>query len=282
MLEFNEVVNLYYKIVNPMKNILVPIGTSPYSPETLQYAVDFASEFSSQLYVMEVFQVTAGAGSLANIGEKVAKSSKEHIKELIDKVDSKNVTIKMATYNGDLIDGLKEIHKELSIDLIIIAPRSNDIKEELYLGHTSGRIIKRTNIPTLIVPKGTIFKPFKSILTAFGSGVLKKKRVLDPLVTMKNKFRSKVNLLLVKNPGYSDDDLKINTSLLDISSQMTITEHANTYLGVLEHFQSQHPDLLCVFRRKRGFFKNLWEKNTILKSEFSARIPVLVLSFKKG
>ena len=68
---------------------------------------------------------------------------------------------------------------------------------------------------------------------------------------------------------------------MDISSQVTLTEHATTYLGVLEHFQLQHPDLLCVFRRKRGFFQNLWEKNTILKSEFSVRIPVLVLSVKK-
>jgi len=38
---------------------------------------------------------------------------------------------------------------------------------------------------------------------------------------------------------------------------------------------------LCVFRRKRGFFSNLLEKSTILKSEFHGSIPVLVLSVKK-
>lgn len=264
-----------------MKNILVPIGTSPDSHETLQYAVHFAREFGSQIYVMEVFSVTAMAGNLANIEEKVTKSSVEHLREVIEKVDAKGVEIKIATYNGDLIDGLREIDTELGIDLIIISPRSNDIKEELYLGHTSGRIIKRTDIPTLIVPKGTTFKPFKTILTAFASGVLKKRRILAPLVGIKEKFGAKVNLLLVKNPGYKEEDLKVNTALMDISTQMTITEHATTYLGVLEHFQSQHPDLLCVFRRKRGFFKSLWEKNTIPKSEFSVRIPVLVLSVKK-
>lgn len=265
-----------------MKNILVPIGTSPDAHETLQYAVDFASEFSSQIYVMEVFSVSIGAGrSLKNAEEKIEQSSKEHIKEVIANIDSKNVNIKMATYNGDLIDGLKEIDKELGIDLIIIAPRSNAIAEELFLGHTSGRIIKRTNIPTLIVPKGTTLKPLGTILTAFKSGVLKRKRILDPLVAIKEKFNAKVNLLLVKTPGYTDDDLKVNTALMDISSQLTLTENPTTYLGVLEHFQAQHPDLLCVFRRKRGFFKKLWEKNTILKSEFSSRVPVLVLSVKK-
>ena len=264
-----------------MNNILVPIGTSPDSHETLQYAVHFAKEFGSRVYVMEVFSVTALTGNLSNVEEKVAKSSKEHLREVIEKVDAHGVEIKIATYNGDLIDGLREIDAELGIDLIIISPRSNDIKEELYLGHTSGRIIKRTDIPTLIVPKGTVFKPFKSILTAFASGVLKKGKVLEPLIAIKNKFGSRVNLLLVKNPGYTEEDLKIDPALMDISTQLTITEHATTYLGVLEHFQVKHPDLLCVFRRKRGFFKNLWEKNTILKSEFSVRIPVLVLSVKK-
>ena len=264
-----------------MNNILVPIGTSPNAHETLQYAVDFAAQFSSSVYVMEVFSAKAGAGDLKNISGKVAESSKKHVKEVIEKVDSRNVDIKIATYNGDLVDGIKEIDKELGIDLIIIAPRCNDIKEELYLGHTTGRIVKRTDIPTLIVPRGTIFKPIKNILTAFKSGILTQRRILEPLKLIKKKFKSKVNLLLVKTSGYSDEDLKINTSLMDLCSQLTVTEHATTYLGVLEHFQSSNPDLLCVFRRKRGFFKNLWEKNAVLKSEFSVRIPVLVLSVKK-
>ncbi|NNE77484.1 MAG: universal stress protein [Pricia sp.] len=265
-----------------MKHILVPIGISPDAFHTLQYAVDFAAQFSSKIFVMEVFNVSVGAGkSLANVEQKVAESGKERIKEVIDKVDAKNVEIKIASYNGDITDGLIEIDEELGIDLIIIAPRSNDVSEELFLGNTSGRIVKRTDIPTLIVPRGSTLQPLRTILTAFKSGILKRTRILDPLIAIKNKFDAKVNLLMVKTPGYTDDDLKINTALMDISSQLTITEAPSTYLGVLEHFQSQHPDLLCVFRRKRGFFKSLWEKNTVPKSEFSSRIPVLVLSVKK-
>jgi hypothetical protein len=238
-------------------------------------------EFSSRVFVMEVFDVTSGAGSLRNISAEVEKSSKERLKEVIGKVDAKNIDIKIATYNGDLIDGLKEIDREIGIDLLVIAPRSNDIKEELYLGHTSGRMVKRTDIPTLIVPKGSVFSPYKTILTGFKSGVLKQKRILDPLIEIKKKFKAKVHLLLVKTPGYTDKDLQVNTALMDISSELTITEHATTYLGILERIQAHHPDLLCVFRRKRGVFTNLWEKNTIPKAEFSARIPVLVLSVKK-
>ncbi|MBT8298089.1 MAG: universal stress protein [Maribacter sp.] len=264
-----------------MINILVPIGTSPNANETLQYAVEFAADFSARVYVMEVFNVSAKAGSLANISEKVAKSGKERLKGVINQVDAKNVEIKIATYNGDLVDGIKQIDKELGIDIIILAPRSNDIQEGLYLGHTSGRIVKRTDIPALMVPKGTKYKPFKNILVAFKSGVLKRNRILEPLVAIQKKHDANVDLLLVKTPGYTDDDLKVNTALMDLCSKLTITENPTTYLGVMEHFQSKQPELLGVFRRKRGFFKNMWEKNTVLKSEFSVPIPVLVLSVKK-
>ena len=263
-----------------MKNILVPVGTSN-TGETLQYAVDFASEFSAQVFVMDVFSISAKTGNLGNVTEKVAKNNKERLMEVINKVDAKGAAIKIASYNGEITDGLKEIDKELGIDLIIIAPRSNDIREEVYLGNTTGKIIKKTNIPALVVPKGTVFKPFKTALTAFKSGILKKKRMLEPLLTIQEKFKTRVNLLLVKTPGYTDEDLQVNTALMDISSNLTISENATTYQGILEHFQSNNPDILIVFRRKRGFFKKLWEKSVILKSEFFVRRPVLMLRVKK-
>lgn len=264
-----------------MRNILVPVGNPESARETLQYAVQFAAAFGAQIYVMEVLTIGYVSEDLGQLREKAVESSQDRMRDLISKIRQDGVNIKIATYTGDIIDGLNELERELGIDLIIIASRSVEINEELYLGNTSGRIIKRTNIPTLIVPKGSVFAPYNNILTAFRSGVLKKKKVLAPLVAIKEKFGSSVSLLMVKTPNYTPDDLKINTALMDIASQVTMTEHATTYLGTLEHMQSHHPDLLCVFRRKRGFFSALWEKNTIRKSEFSARIPVLVLSVKK-
>ena len=58
-----------------MNNILVPVGTSPDSHETLQYAVDFASDFGAQIYVMDVFTVSTGAGALGKVTEKVAQTN---------------------------------------------------------------------------------------------------------------------------------------------------------------------------------------------------------------
>ena len=152
------------------------------------------------------------------------------------------------------------------------------IKEEVFLGKTTGKIIKQTSIPVLVVPTGYSFAPFTSVLTAFKSGIIQQKNVLKPLQQIKEKFNASVHLLLVKTPGYKDEDLILDKDLENLKTSAITTENATTYQGVLEKFESYSPDLLCVFRRKRGFFKKLWEKNTILKKEFYCTVPLLVLN----
>lgn len=265
-----------------MKKILVPIGTHPQSEKTLQYAVDFAQHIGAEIFVMTAFNSPMAAGNLSNVVGKIEKSNQEYLNNIIELVDQKGISIKTATYVGSVIEGLEAIDAKLGIDLIIIAPRSTDINEDLYLGNTTGSIIKKTDIPTLLVPRECEFTPIKKILTAFKSGIVTDSSILKPLLLIKAAFEANVNLLLVKTPNYTQEDLVVAPSLMDVSKKISITENQTTYMGVLEHFQGKKPDLLCVFRRKRGFFEKLWKKNTISKSEFWVKIPVLVLPSKKN
>ena len=87
-----------------------------------------------------------------------------------------------------------------------------------------------------------------------------------------------MNLLLVETPKYKEGDLDISEDLSKLITNTTKSKSQTTFQGVLEHYQNHNPDLLCVVRRKRGFFVKLWEDNTILKRDFhSTSIPVLVL-----
>ena len=134
------------------------------------------------------------------------------------------------------------------------------------------------NVPALIVPEGYVFKPVKTILMALKSAILKKKGALKPLQDIQKNFKSVVNLLLVKTPFYNKGDFDVSDDFSAIVTNITKTENATTFQGVLEHFQANSPDMLCVVRRKRGFFIKKWEKNEIMKKDFSSSVPVLVLS----
>ena len=264
-----------------MKNILVPIGSSENSINTLQYALDFANEIDANVFALRAYNVQSKAGTIIDVTAIVERESNLYLRAMINSVNRNGKDVQLISAKGNVIDSIAAVQKEIGIDLVVMGPRSNSIKEEVFLGSTSGSVVKQSNIPVLIVPESYTFKSFNSVLTAFKSGVVNKQNALDSLKFIKDKFNPVINLLLVKTPNHTDEDLVLNPDLENLKSSLTITENATTFQGVLERFQSHNPDMLCVFRRKRGFFKKLWEKNTILKEEFHCNIPLLVLGGKQ-
>ncbi len=263
-----------------MQNILVPIGFTENAISTLQYAIDFASEINAKVFVFRAYSSQTKAGTIINIDNIIERETNLYLRTMVKASDIKDVNIQLIAAKGSLIDTVETIHDELGIDLIIVGAKSNSIKEELFLGKTAGSLVKQTEIPMLTVPEGYIYKPVKNILTAFKSGNIKSKTAVKPLQFITEKFNAKVNLLLVKTPNYTEEDLVIHQDLQDLQDTLTVTENATTFQGVLEHSKTHNPDMLCVFRRKRGFFKKLWEKSTILKEEFYTNVPLLILKGK--
>ncbi|ULC59628.1 universal stress protein [Flaviramulus sp. BrNp1-15] len=261
-----------------MKNILVPVGSSKNALSHLQYAVDFAQEFGAKLFVVQVYNVFTKAGTMIKVDKIIERESLEFLNGLVAKIDTKNVEVITKTLKGDLINTLELACKAADVDLVLVEPRTNSIKDEVYLGKTSGKIIKQMDVPALIVPEGYKFSKPTNILMAIKSAIIKKKNVLQPIKDLKDKFKASVDLLLVKTPYHNENDFEVNEELKSLVRNTTQTVNATTFQGVLEHFQSHNPDMLCVVRRKRGFFSKKWEKNTILKKDFYSTIPVLVLS----
>ncbi|MBJ6369475.1 universal stress protein [Snuella sedimenti] len=260
-----------------MKNILVPVGSSKNAVSHLQYAIDFAEAVGAKLFVVQVYNVYAKAGTMVNVDKIIERESLKNLNELIAQVNCKSVDVIVKTLKGKLVDTLELACKAADIDLMLLEPRTNSVKEDVFLGKTSGKIIKQTQIPALIVPEGYVFKPINSILLAVKSAIIKKENALMPLIDVRDSFKAEISLLLVKTPYYNDGDFELNEDLEGIVSSITKTENATTFQGVLQHYESHDPDLLCVVRRKRGFFTKKWEKNVIKKKDFSSNIPVLVL-----
>ena len=262
-----------------MKSILVPVGSSKNAQSHLQYAVDFAQAFGAKLYVVQIYNVYTKSGTMIKVDHILERESLEFLNNHVAKVDTKNVEVVVKTFKGKLVDTLELVCKSLDIDLILLEPRTNSIKDEVYLGKTSGKIIKQTNIPALIVPEGYKYRPIIYVLMALKSAIIKKEGVLKPLKSIQAQYKSIINLLLVKTPYYNEGDFEVNEELGSLITKTTKSENATTFQGVLEHYKDNNPDLLCVVRRKRGFFTKMWEKNTILKKDFNVTtLPVLVLS----
>ena len=261
-----------------MKNILVPVGTTESGINNLKYALNIASLNEGKVFLISVYEDDSKLKDIAKVNEFWVNEKSQQLKDVIKGVNSKGVEIITQSIKGNPFEEIKKISKKENIDLIVLSPQSIDIDDKVYLGNTTGKIVKQTEIPLLIVPKDYLFRKFDSILVSFKNGHFEKENILDPLQDMVKMFKSKINLLQVITPETTEKQSKIDQQLLDMKSNLTTTKNATTFQGVLEHFQSHDPDMLCVIRRKRGFFKKLWEKNSILKRDFHTSIPLLILS----
>ena len=260
-----------------MKNILVPLGSSSTAVDALQYAIDMAEVTDANVYVISAFQEFSKVGALSKVNTLLREESENRITQALKDVDHKGVSVIAHPIKGEVLEGVKRFNKHVPVDLMVLSPRSNSISEEVYLGKTTGRLVKETNIPVLVVPDGSSFAAPKKILMAFKNGVFSKKSMLEPLPRLIKYFDTKIDLLHVKTPASTPEMERVSGKLQKLQSSYLQTENATTYQGVLEHFQAFNPDMICVVRRKRGFFKKLWEKGAVLKKEFYTTKPLLIL-----
>lgn len=129
-----------------MKNILVPVGSSKNAVSHLQYAVDFAKAFGAKIYVVQIYNIYSKAGTMIKVDHILERESYEFLKSHVAQVDTKGVEIVVKSFKGKLVDTLELVCHSLDIDLIMIEPRTNSLREEVYLGKTSGKIIRRKGI----------------------------------------------------------------------------------------------------------------------------------------
>tara|TARA_R110001632_G_scaffold714_5_gene2618 strand:+ start:534 stop:1328 length:795 start_codon:yes stop_codon:yes gene_type:complete len=260
-----------------MKNILVPIGSNKSAISTLQYAIDFANEIDANVYVISIFKEFSKVGGMAKVNTLLKEESENTIEKVMKGTDHKNVTVIAHPVKGDPLEGVARLCKHIDIDLMVLAPRSNSVKEEVYLGKMTGKLVKQTDIPVMIVPNDYTFSWPNKVMLAFKDGRFKRKHVLDPLGFIVKKSKAELHLLHVQTPDSTEESKELNNTLPELVTSYTKTDNATTYQGLLEHFQTVNPDMICVVRRKRGFFKKLWEKNVVLKKEFYTTKPLLIL-----
>lgn len=260
-----------------MKNILVPVGSTENGVNNLKYAVNFAAMSGATVYLINIYRDFSKAGGMGKVTQVAMEDHQAQLDEVLSQVDTKGVEVIAKPIKGDPSEGIARISKQLEIDLIIMSPQSVEIKDEVYLGSITGKLVKQTEIPMLIVPKDYLFRKADTILLALKRTNFEREDVLDPLKDLLTLFNAKLNVLRVKTPDIAESDNVMDEQLKSLMSGYKETENATIYQGVLEHFQSHQPDILCVLRRKRGFFKKLSEKNHILKKDFYTSKPLLVL-----
>lgn len=261
-----------------IENILLPLSQNNQALTNMEYTLKLARQLNADLLVAKLYKEVPGAKGLLEGSPTLKEITAQEINGFIKNYETRGVRVSAKPLEGnDWVEAVGKLHQKETIDLIVLTPESHKLNEVNYLGEVSGSLLKYSEIPVLIVPGDYRFKSIDRILMAVKSGIVKKKKALEPIKALKKATQAEVRLLQVKTADYLPEDSEFNEILGKIVTSYKATENATLFQGLLEHLNENNPDMICVFRRHRGFFNALWEENMIKKADFESRIPLLVL-----
>lgn len=135
------------------ENILVAVDGSKHSDAAFDVALDIAQKYSSQLFVLHVFQGGTGGGTLVSstdeddnrsIGQQVLDSYEETAKER----GLQNVEVLLQ--EGDAAKKIMETANEIKCGLLILGSRGRGGFKDLLLGSVSHKVTSHADCPVLI------------------------------------------------------------------------------------------------------------------------------------
>jgi len=138
------------------ENILVAVDGSKHSDAAFDVAMDIAQKYSSQLFVLHVFQGGTGPSTLVSpgfeddmraIGQQILDSYEAKVKERRHSLQN----VRMLLQEGDAAQRIMETASEVKCGLILIGSQGRGGFKELLLGSVSHKVTNHASCPVLVV-----------------------------------------------------------------------------------------------------------------------------------
>ena len=135
------------------ENILVAVDGSKHSDAAFDVAMDITQKYSSQLFVLHVFQGGTGSGTLVSSG--VEDDNKSIGQQILNSYEAKAKerrlqNVRMLLQMGDAAQRIMETASEVKCGLLILGSRGRGGFKELLLGSVSHKITNHADCPVLI------------------------------------------------------------------------------------------------------------------------------------
>ena len=135
------------------ENILVAVDGSKHSDAAFDVATDIAQKYSSQLFILHVFQGGTGSGTL--VSSEFEDDMRSVGQQILDSYEAKAKqkglqNVRMFLQEGDAAKRIMETANEIDCGLLLIGRRGRGGFKELLLGSVSHKVTNHAGCPVLI------------------------------------------------------------------------------------------------------------------------------------
>ena len=147
------------------RKILCAVDFSEFTDETMEYAVDIAKKFQSELHLLHVipninyftpYESFLTPENLVAIERNIESEVEKDFEKIMQKID---VQATKVVKSGVIFAEIIDYAKAESIDLIVMGTHGRSAIEHMLMGSVAEKVVRKANCPVLTIrPKAKQIK----------------------------------------------------------------------------------------------------------------------------
>lgn len=278
-----------------MKTILYATDCTSNDISVLKYAYRFSAMMKADLNVLHVYNFPPINNSIIQPLTTLKKRNQKEQKDILDtycathlKNEFRLKLIKThVVENNSITNGILDISKMLSPDLVILGMKKNHSNRSYFSGNIGNMLLDKTETPIMIIPKGLIYNPLSIIVYATDfeeSDIISIQKLIEiarpfhALIEIVHVFESKLD--------YTKENMEQfkKTLLKQVSyPEITFRNIASSKIkfGLLSVIENEKANMLAMLERNRSWsFNSLFHKDLVKDMETKVAIPILAFNKK--
>ena len=258
---------LYFLI---MKRILVPTDFSKHAEYALRVAAQIAKKNNSKIYLLHMLELPHQGSDAVSSGSAIPQIM--YFKEMaINKLETlmdadflEGINVSEIIQFEKAFDGIMEISKKNSVDLIVIGSHGASGYEEMFIGSNAEKVVRSSDVPVLVI-KNEIeeFKANKLVFASDFSDEIKKP--FAKLIEFATIFNSHLDLVMINTPNSFKSTAVAEKIMSDFLEETNFTNYSthiyndvNIEKGILNYSSSVDADLIGMCTHGRTGFSHFF------------------------
>lgn len=271
--------------------ILCPTDFSECSLNAIEYAAKLGEKYGADLILFHVpdkedyQKLSAGDSKALDQYAFIQKKLDNLVKTVQEESTSKGLhSCKAVILEGKAVKTILTYAEENQIDLIVMGTEGVNEFKQNYIGTRSSKVVERSEIDVLIIPRRVYFKPPRKFV--YATDYLEEDKIaIQKVVEMAKFFNSEIDIVHVSSKEKTIDKGLHQLMIQEIEPFIKydkVNYVLKSYrdepgLGLENYLITAKGDILVTLSKKKTWFEQVFTKNLSRKMSYFINKPLLVL-----
>ncbi len=273
-----------------MKSILVPIDFSNCSLNALNYALELANHFKSDIKILNAYHLPSAGGTTAiwtlqdDMRDDIEKEL-EKIKKRLS-VSYPNLTIGTKADCNLAVNAIIEETEEVKHDLVVMGTKGATGLKDVFLGSIAATVIGQIKTPLLTVPDEVHYSNLDRFVLASDLKSIKNHDNIRFLASLADTFSIPVNIINIVEDEEKEsleesfaalkEILKIEEDVEGVDHELSVVESYDIEKTLL-HQAKRKNTIISVIKRDRSFIQRIFHKSLSKQLAKHSKSPILIM-----